>query len=54
MTERSLTRLSLFVSDIDRSAKFYEAIGIEFEGDDEPDYARSLDGRIDNTTLELV
>jgi len=54
MTERSLSRLSLFVSDIDRSATFYEAIGIEFVSDDDPGYARSFDGRIDDTTLELV
>jgi len=46
--------LSLFVTDIDRSATFYEAIGIEFVSDDDPGYARSFDGRIDDTILELV
>ena len=53
MTVGSFLEVSLFVADVDRSATFYEAIGIELFNDDEPGYVRNFEGVIADTTVQL-
>lgn len=41
-----LRELTLFVSDVDATARFYEAIGLAFFCIEEPEYPRHYDGEL--------
>lgn len=53
MPTRSLLELTLFVTDVDESAAFYRAIGIELFDDDQPGRPHLVDGQIGKTGAVL-
>lgn len=53
MFAHGLLELSLFVGDVDTSAKFYRAIGVRLFPVDEPGHPHHYDGAIGDTVVQL-
>ncbi|MCV7421395.1 VOC family protein [Mycobacterium yunnanensis] len=53
MTVHSLLQITLLVSDVDASAAFYSAIGMQLYAVDEPGQPHHFEGGIDTTVLQL-
>ena len=53
MTANSFLELTLFVSDVDRSAGFYRALGLNLSIVDEPGHPHHYEGGVRGTCLQI-